>query len=108
MSERRDRSAVLEQSGGATPSRWRRFIAAWGAWRWVSLLLLAPGIALFIFFARQDEPALSTGPALLIDNLLRTASLLAAGSLAVLVIAREDIARKASATASVSVLALGG
>jgi hypothetical protein len=65
-------------------------------------------MALFIFFVRQDEPALSTGPALLIDNLLRAASLLALASVVILLIAQEDIAQRASAVASITVLALSG
>ena len=107
-------SGSAELSDGADrpqaegPSRWRRFVAGWGRWRWRCLLLLAPGAVLYGLFVAQDEPALSTGPALLIDNLLRAASLLALASVVVLAIAREDLARWASAVASLTVLVLGG
>lgn len=89
-------------------SRWQRFVRAWGAWRWGSIALLAPGLALFVFFVVQPEPALSTGPALLMDNVLRAASLLALVSVVVLLIARDDIAEPASVVASAAVLLLAG
>lgn len=104
---------MSESAGGAGPelsaggaSRWQRFVENWHSWRWAGLLLLVPGLALVVLFTLQPEPALTTGPALLVDNLLKALCLLTVVALVVLLIAREDIAERANLVASGGVLVL--
>jgi len=92
----------------ATRVRWRRFRRAWKPWRWRSLLLLIPGLVLFALFALQQEPILATGPALLIDNVLRAASFIAIAATGVVLIASENIAQRAGIVASLAILILSG
>jgi hypothetical protein len=81
-------------------------VRRYGAWRLVSLVLLTPGLLLFVAFARQPEPAPSSGPAVLIDSLLQVALLVTAVAVAGLLVPRDVLAQRAGVLAATTCLLL--
>ena len=89
------------------PGRWRKFTLGRKLWGWEALGLLVPGLALYGFFVAQPEVALSNGPALLIDNLLRALAVVVAAGFATVVFAQDRLAARAAFVASAACVLLG-
>jgi hypothetical protein len=87
--------------------RWKKFTRGRLPWGWEALALMAPGLALFGVFAAQPEAALSNGPALLIDNLLRALAVIVAACFATVVFAKEGLASRAAFVGSAVCVLLG-
>jgi hypothetical protein len=93
---------------GAAPARWRRkFTRRRQRWGAEALCLLLPGVALFGWYLAQPAPALTTGPALLIDNMLRAAGVIVLVGFAVFVAADGRVAARAAVVVSLLCLVLG-
>jgi lysylphosphatidylglycerol synthetase-like protein (DUF2156 family) len=96
------------QETGAAPARWRRkFTRRRQWWGTEALCLLLPGVALFGWYLAQPAPALTTGPALLVDNLLRAACVIVLVGFAVFVAADGRVAARAAVVVSLLCLVLG-
>ena len=89
------------------PGRWKKFTRRRKFWGWEAVGLLLPGLALFGFFVAQPEAALSNGPALLIDNLLRALAMIAAVGTVTVVLAQDRVAARAAFVASAACVLLG-
>ena len=89
------------------PGRWKKFTSRRKFWGWEALGLLLPGLALFGFLLAQPEAALSNGPALLIDNLLRALAVVVAAGLVTVVLAQDGLAARAAFVASAACALLG-
>jgi hypothetical protein len=89
------------------PGRWKKFTRRRKLWGWEALGLLLPGLVLFGFLAAQPEAALSNGPALLIDNLLRALAVVAAAGFVTVLFAQDRLASRAAFVASAACVLLG-
>ena len=78
-----------------------------GPGRLRTVLLLVPGLVLFALFLVPTEYALTNGPALLIDNLLRVLAVTALASVAVIALAETAVAARTAVVASVLCLLVG-
>lgn len=86
--------------------RWQKFTRRRGFWGVEALVLLLPGLVLFAMFVLQPEVAASSGPALLIDNLLRGLAVLAVAGTVTAACAEDALAARAAFVASAACLLL--
>jgi hypothetical protein len=101
------RLAGARRKDRARTGRWKKFTPQRDRWGWEALGLLLPGLALFGLFVAQPESALSNGPALLIDNLLRALALITLTGAITVVLAQDRLAARAAFVASAACLLLG-
>ena len=78
-----------------------------GPGRLRTVLLLVPGLVLFALFLVPTESALTNGPALLIDSLLRVLAVTALASVPVIAFAETSVAARTAVVASALCLLVG-
>jgi len=78
-----------------------------GRGRWPTVALLLPGLALYALFLVPTQAALTNGPALLIDSLLRALAVIALATAVVVAVAEPPTAARAAVVASELCLLIG-